>query len=173
MLGLARSGEAAAERAEALGVECKVGIADRAVRVVILSAGLILAKGAGVVDVELLTPAGMAIRPTIDRRARHPDRRDRQPQDLFRLRRLAQRRARGAEQAEPDGGEEANRFDGEAEGPLEDRGRRLGRGGPGLRLRPPPVGRAAGAPRAAVVAVRASWAAAGAVREPAGPVRGG
>jgi CDP-diacylglycerol--glycerol-3-phosphate 3-phosphatidyltransferase len=29
-------------RAEALGVECKVGIADRAVRVVILSAGLIL-----------------------------------------------------------------------------------------------------------------------------------
>ena len=34
-------------RAEALGVECKVGIADRAVRVVILSAGLVLAKGAG------------------------------------------------------------------------------------------------------------------------------
>jgi CDP-diacylglycerol---glycerol-3-phosphate 3-phosphatidyltransferase len=30
-------------RAEALGVECKVGIADRAVRVVILSAGLLLA----------------------------------------------------------------------------------------------------------------------------------
>jgi CDP-diacylglycerol--glycerol-3-phosphate 3-phosphatidyltransferase len=29
-------------RAEALGVECKVGIADRAVRVVILSAGLLL-----------------------------------------------------------------------------------------------------------------------------------
>ncbi len=29
-------------RAEALGVECKVGIADRAVRVVILSAGLVL-----------------------------------------------------------------------------------------------------------------------------------
>ena len=44
-------------RAEALGVECKVGIADRAVRVVILSAGLILAKGAGVLDVELLEPA--------------------------------------------------------------------------------------------------------------------
>jgi CDP-diacylglycerol--glycerol-3-phosphate 3-phosphatidyltransferase len=44
-------------RAEALGVECKVGIADRAVRVAILSAGLILAKGAGVVDVELLEPA--------------------------------------------------------------------------------------------------------------------
>src|SRR3954464_9612806 len=44
-------------RAEALGVECKVGIADRAVRVVILSAGLVLAKGAGIVDVELLEPA--------------------------------------------------------------------------------------------------------------------
>lgn len=44
-------------RAEALGVECKVGIADRAVRVVILSAGLILAKGASLVDVELLEPA--------------------------------------------------------------------------------------------------------------------
>ena len=44
-------------RAEALGVECKVGIADRPVRVVILSAGLILAKGAGIIDVELLEPA--------------------------------------------------------------------------------------------------------------------
>ena len=44
-------------RAEALGVECKVGIADRAVRVVILSAGLILARGAGVLDVELIEPA--------------------------------------------------------------------------------------------------------------------
>src|SRR5215218_11308490 len=44
-------------RAEALGVECKVGIADRAVRVVILSAGLLLAKGASIVDVELLEPA--------------------------------------------------------------------------------------------------------------------
>jgi CDP-diacylglycerol--glycerol-3-phosphate 3-phosphatidyltransferase len=44
-------------RAEALGVSGTVGIADRAVRVVILSAGLILAKGAGVVDVELLEPA--------------------------------------------------------------------------------------------------------------------
>ena len=31
-------------RAEALGVECKVGIADRAVRVVILSVGLLLAR---------------------------------------------------------------------------------------------------------------------------------
>jgi CDP-diacylglycerol--glycerol-3-phosphate 3-phosphatidyltransferase len=44
-------------RAEALGVECKVGIADRAVRVVILSAGLVLAKGASILDVELLEPA--------------------------------------------------------------------------------------------------------------------
>ena len=44
-------------RAEALGVECKVGLATRAVRVVIIAAGLILAKGANVVDVELLEPA--------------------------------------------------------------------------------------------------------------------
>jgi CDP-diacylglycerol---glycerol-3-phosphate 3-phosphatidyltransferase len=44
-------------RAEALGVECKVGIADRPVRVVILSIGLLFAKGAGIVDVELLAPA--------------------------------------------------------------------------------------------------------------------
>jgi CDP-diacylglycerol--glycerol-3-phosphate 3-phosphatidyltransferase len=38
-------------RAEALGVECKVGIASRAVRVVILSAGILLA------DVGLLAPS--------------------------------------------------------------------------------------------------------------------
>jgi CDP-diacylglycerol---glycerol-3-phosphate 3-phosphatidyltransferase len=44
-------------RAEALGVECKVGIADRPVRVVILSVGLVFAKGAGIFDVELLAPA--------------------------------------------------------------------------------------------------------------------
>ena len=44
-------------RAEALGVECKVGIATRAVRVVILSIGLVFAKGAGVFDVELLAPS--------------------------------------------------------------------------------------------------------------------
>ncbi len=44
-------------RAEALGVECKVGIASRAVRVVILSAGLVFAKGAGLGDFELLKPA--------------------------------------------------------------------------------------------------------------------
>ncbi len=44
-------------RAEALGVENKGGIATRAVRVVILSAGLVLAKGAGIFDVELLEPS--------------------------------------------------------------------------------------------------------------------
>jgi phosphatidylinositol phosphate synthase len=44
-------------RAEALGVECKVGIASRAVRVVILSAGLLFAKGASLGDFELLAPA--------------------------------------------------------------------------------------------------------------------
>jgi len=44
-------------RAEALGVECKVGIADRAVRVVILSVGLVLARGAGIFDFELIEPA--------------------------------------------------------------------------------------------------------------------
>lgn len=44
-------------RAEALGVECKVGLATRAVRVVIISIGLVFAEGAGVLDVELLAPA--------------------------------------------------------------------------------------------------------------------
>jgi CDP-diacylglycerol--glycerol-3-phosphate 3-phosphatidyltransferase len=44
-------------RAEALGVECKVGIATRAVRVTILSVGLVLAKGAGLAGFELLEPA--------------------------------------------------------------------------------------------------------------------
>jgi CDP-diacylglycerol--glycerol-3-phosphate 3-phosphatidyltransferase len=44
-------------RAEALGVDCKVGIATRPVRVVLLSIGLVFAKGAGVVNVELLAPA--------------------------------------------------------------------------------------------------------------------
>jgi CDP-diacylglycerol--glycerol-3-phosphate 3-phosphatidyltransferase len=44
-------------RAEALGVECKVGIATRAVRVVILSAGLVFAKGASLGSFELLEPA--------------------------------------------------------------------------------------------------------------------
>lgn len=44
-------------RAEALGVECKVGIGSRAVRVVILSIGLVFAKGASLGDFELLAPA--------------------------------------------------------------------------------------------------------------------
>lgn len=44
-------------RAEALGVECKVGVATRAVRVVVLSVGLVLAKGAGFGDFELLAPS--------------------------------------------------------------------------------------------------------------------
>jgi CDP-diacylglycerol--glycerol-3-phosphate 3-phosphatidyltransferase len=44
-------------RAEALGVECKVGLATRPVRVVLLSVGLIFAKGAGLGDFELLAPA--------------------------------------------------------------------------------------------------------------------
>ena len=44
-------------RAEALGVECKVGLATRPVRVVILSIGLVFAKGAGLGHFELLAPA--------------------------------------------------------------------------------------------------------------------
>jgi CDP-diacylglycerol--glycerol-3-phosphate 3-phosphatidyltransferase len=44
-------------RAEALGVACKVGIATRPVRVVILAIGLVFAKGAGLGDFELLAPA--------------------------------------------------------------------------------------------------------------------
>ncbi len=44
-------------RAEALGVECKVGIATRPVRVVILSIGLVFAKGASLGSFELLEPA--------------------------------------------------------------------------------------------------------------------
>ncbi len=44
-------------RAEALGVECKVGIATRPVRVVVLSAGLVFARGASLGDFQLLAPA--------------------------------------------------------------------------------------------------------------------
>ncbi len=44
-------------RAEALGVACKVGFATRPVRVVILAAGLVFAKGAGIAHFELLAPA--------------------------------------------------------------------------------------------------------------------
>jgi CDP-diacylglycerol---glycerol-3-phosphate 3-phosphatidyltransferase len=59
-------------RAEALGVECKVGIATRAVRVVILSIGLLFAKGASLGDFELLDVsvyvlAGLAIVTTFQR----------------------------------------------------------------------------------------------------------
>jgi CDP-diacylglycerol--glycerol-3-phosphate 3-phosphatidyltransferase len=59
-------------RAEALGVECKVGIASRAVRVVILSIGLLFAKGASLGDFELLEVsvyvlAGLAIVTTFQR----------------------------------------------------------------------------------------------------------
>jgi CDP-diacylglycerol--glycerol-3-phosphate 3-phosphatidyltransferase len=48
-------------RAEALGVECKVGLATRPVRVVIISAGLVFAEGAGVADFSLLEPAIYAL----------------------------------------------------------------------------------------------------------------
>jgi CDP-diacylglycerol--glycerol-3-phosphate 3-phosphatidyltransferase len=48
-------------RAEALGVECKVGLATRPVRVVILSIGLVFAKGAGLGDFELLAPTIYAL----------------------------------------------------------------------------------------------------------------
>ncbi|MFL5864768.1 MAG: CDP-alcohol phosphatidyltransferase family protein [Solirubrobacteraceae bacterium] len=44
-------------RAEALGVACKVGLATRPVRVVILSIGLVFAKGASIGHFELLAPA--------------------------------------------------------------------------------------------------------------------
>jgi CDP-diacylglycerol--glycerol-3-phosphate 3-phosphatidyltransferase len=47
-------------RAEALGVECKVGIADRAVRVVILSAGLVL-EGLGLLEPAVYVLAGLAL----------------------------------------------------------------------------------------------------------------
>jgi CDP-diacylglycerol--glycerol-3-phosphate 3-phosphatidyltransferase len=44
-------------RAEALGVECKVGIASRAVRVVILSIGLVFAAEELIPGLDLLEPA--------------------------------------------------------------------------------------------------------------------
>jgi CDP-diacylglycerol--glycerol-3-phosphate 3-phosphatidyltransferase len=47
-------------RAEALGVECKVGIATRPVRVVLLSAGLLFAQGELISDVDLL-PASIYV----------------------------------------------------------------------------------------------------------------
>ena len=47
-------------RAEALGVECKVGLATRAVRVVILSIGLVFGAGELINDVDLL-PASIYV----------------------------------------------------------------------------------------------------------------
>ena len=44
-------------RAEALGVQCKVGLATRPVRVVILAIGLLFAEGASIGHFELLAPA--------------------------------------------------------------------------------------------------------------------
>src|ERR1700735_3312870 len=44
-------------RAEALGVQCKVGLATRPVRVVILSIGLVFARGASIGHFSLLAPA--------------------------------------------------------------------------------------------------------------------
>ncbi len=59
-------------RAEALGVECKVGLATRAVRVVILAVGLVFAEGAGIGDFALLAPAvyvlaGLTVLTTLQR----------------------------------------------------------------------------------------------------------
>lgn len=44
-------------RAEALGIECKVGLATRPRRVVIIAVGLVFAGGAGIVDFDLLEPS--------------------------------------------------------------------------------------------------------------------
>jgi CDP-diacylglycerol---glycerol-3-phosphate 3-phosphatidyltransferase len=59
-------------RAEALGVECKVGLATRPVRVVILSIGLLFAQGASLGHFHLLAPAvyvlaGLAVVTTVQR----------------------------------------------------------------------------------------------------------
>jgi CDP-diacylglycerol--glycerol-3-phosphate 3-phosphatidyltransferase len=59
-------------RAEALGVECKVGLATRPVRVVILSIGLVFARGASLGHFELLAPAvyvlaGLTVITTVQR----------------------------------------------------------------------------------------------------------
>lgn len=59
-------------RAEALGVACKIGLATRPVRVVILSAGLLFAKGASLGRFELLAPAvyvlaGLTLLTTVQR----------------------------------------------------------------------------------------------------------
>ena len=76
-------------RAEALGVECKVGLATRPVRVVLLSIGLVFAKGAGIgrlraagaldlrdrgADHRHRGPAGMACAKRTFKRGRRADR---------------------------------------------------------------------------------------------------
>ncbi len=59
-------------RAEALGVQCKVGLATRPVRVLILSIGIVFARGASLGHFELLAPAvyvlaGLTVITTIQR----------------------------------------------------------------------------------------------------------
>ena len=54
-------------RAEALGVECKVGIADRAVRVVILSVGLVLADIGDVLEITVYVLAALALITVVQR----------------------------------------------------------------------------------------------------------
>jgi len=55
-------------RAEALGVECKVGIADRAVRVVILSAALLLTSfGLDVLDIGVYVLAVLSVITVVQR----------------------------------------------------------------------------------------------------------
>jgi len=59
-------------RAEALGLECKVGLATRPVRVVVLAAGLVFARGASLGHFQLLAPAvytlaGLAALTTVQR----------------------------------------------------------------------------------------------------------
>jgi CDP-diacylglycerol--glycerol-3-phosphate 3-phosphatidyltransferase len=59
-------------RAEALGVQCKVGLATRPVRVVILSIGILFARGASIGHFSLLAPAvyvlaGLTVITTIQR----------------------------------------------------------------------------------------------------------
>ena len=55
-------------RAEALGVECKVGIADRAVRVVILSAGLLLSgMGLDVLEIAVYVLAVLSVVTVVQR----------------------------------------------------------------------------------------------------------
>jgi phosphatidylinositol phosphate synthase len=48
-------------RAEALGIECKVGLATRPRRVVIIAVGLVFANGAGILGFDLLEPSVYAL----------------------------------------------------------------------------------------------------------------